>query len=264
MHHYAETLGRWLDGCCPARQFTLAIPSRTKHCEILLRAITCFSARHLHEDDLADEAYQRCLALLIERLGLHTATHDDDLLCAIVILRFFEQLNVAPDSGSDHEQHLAGSSAILRASQTTTVDPSAPTLREAAFWVYVRQCLYIATINQQPPNLDFSLKLHPEPSSMQDSHPLATLRLETGWTNQMAWNCACVVNYCFDGNPMQERSIRMERWQCLWDLVQQWERHRPMSFEPIWVGLDQANSTFPEMWFTADWHGTVHQQSSVL
>lgn len=46
--------------------------------------------------------------LVIERLNINTALHDDDLLCAIVILRFFEQLNVPTDSGTDEGQHLAG------------------------------------------------------------------------------------------------------------------------------------------------------------
>jgi hypothetical protein len=39
---------------------------------------------------------------------MNTAMHDVDLLCAIVILRFFEQLNVPSESGTDQEQHLAG------------------------------------------------------------------------------------------------------------------------------------------------------------
>lgn len=41
---------------------------------------------------------------------MNTAMHDVDLLCAIVILRFFEQLNVPSKSGNDQEQHLAGKS----------------------------------------------------------------------------------------------------------------------------------------------------------
>jgi hypothetical protein len=81
---------------------------------------------------------------------------------------------VSSTAGSDAAQRLSGSSSILRVSQGDHyVDPSAPTLHEAAFWVYVRQCLYIASISQQPPDIDVSLQLHPTPGSMQDSHPLA-------------------------------------------------------------------------------------------
>lgn len=165
---------------------------------------------------------------------------------------------VSSTTGSDAAQHLAGSSAILRASQGNHyVDPSAPTLREAAFWVHVRQCLYTATINQQPPDVDLSLQLHPTPNSMHDSHPLARLRLETAWANQMTWNTALIVNFCFETDLSGERRNRLIRWQELWDLVQAWKRDRPAGFDSIWDGPAGADdeSCFPQMWFTADWHG---------
>ena len=155
--------------------------------------------------------------------------------------------------GMHNYWHQAGTSAILRSSHTTTVDPSAPTLREAAFWVYVRQCLYNATINQQPPNLDFSLELYPEPVSIQDHHPLAKLRLETAWANQMTWHCARVTNFCFEKNSSADMGSRMKIWTTLWDDVQHWKNTRPESFNPIWGGQSES-SVFPEMFFIADWH----------
>ena len=42
-----------------------------------------------------------------------------------------------------------------------TIDPSATSLRDAAFWIYVRQSLYNATISQEPLDIDFSLELSP-------------------------------------------------------------------------------------------------------
>jgi hypothetical protein len=165
---------------------------------------------------------------------------------------------VVPSStGSDAEQHLAGCSAIIRSSQGDQyVDPSAPTLREAAFWVYVRQCLYNATINQQQPDIDFSLEVHPTPGSMRDSHPLARLRLETAWANQMTWNLACVVNFCFDGTePLNERIYKTQRWQELWNKCQTWMKERPDGFNAIYEGSAGDEGSFPEIWFTADWHG---------
>ncbi|CAO2656288.1 Nn.00g050910.m01.CDS01 [Neocucurbitaria sp. VM-36] len=256
VHHYTEHLGRWLDCTDATRQFTLGAPEKVKSCPVLLNAVLSFAARHRREDATAAAAYQRCIALLIERLNEDAASHDETLLCAIVILRFYEQLNVPSSTGSDDEQHLAGCSAIIRTSQGHHfVDPSAPTLREAAFWVYVRQCLYNATINQQPPDVDFSLQLHPAPGSMHDSHPLAHLKLETAWANQMTWNTARVANFCFEGNePSSERTHRVRRWQELWDLVEMWANNRPAGFNPIYEGKASENGVFPEIWFTADWH----------
>ena len=60
---------------------------------MLCHAVLSFAARHRRDDTTADEAYQHCIALLIERLSEATASHDETLLCAIVILRFYEQLN---------------------------------------------------------------------------------------------------------------------------------------------------------------------------
>jgi hypothetical protein len=93
VHHYAEHLGRWLDCTDASRQFTLRIPVLVKHCPILLRAVLAFAAKHRQDTNTADQAYQGCIALLIERLNLNSAMHDESLLCAIVILRFYEQLN---------------------------------------------------------------------------------------------------------------------------------------------------------------------------
>ncbi|CAE7176213.1 hypothetical protein PTNB85_03240 [Pyrenophora teres f. teres] len=256
VHHYTEHLGRWLDCTDATRQFTLGVPEKVKHCPVLCHAVLSFAARHCREDTTAEAAYERCIALLIERLNEDAASHDETLLCAIVILRFYEQLNVPSSTGSDDEQHLAGCSAIIRSSQGRHfVDPSAPTLREAAFWVYVRQCLYNATINQQPPDIDFSLKLHPSPDSMRDAHPLARLRLETAWANQMTWNLARVVHFCYDGNEYpNDRAHRPQRWQELWNLVQKWMQDRPQGFNAIFESPTNNQSSFPDIWFTADWH----------
>lgn len=167
--------------------------------------------------------------------------------------------------GSDDEQHLAGCSAIIRSSQGYHfVDPSVPTLREAAFWVYVRQCIHKATINQQPPDIDFSLQLHPRPDTMRDAHPLARLRLETAWSNQMAWNLACVVNFCYgESETYGDTSYRIQRWQELWDTVQTWMHNRPAGFNPIFEGPSDDEGLLPNIWFTADWHGK-HAKFSIL
>lgn len=93
---------------------------------------------------------------------------------------------------------------------------------------------------------------------MQDSHPLARLRLETAWANQMTWNTALIVNFCFETDPSGERNNKLARWHELWALVQSWAKDRPAGFDPIWQGpASEAEGTlFPQIWFTADWHGT--------
>ncbi|USP73130.1 hypothetical protein yc1106_00404 [Curvularia clavata] len=269
VHHYSEHIGRWLDCTDATNQFTLGVPEKVALCPVLRHAVIALAARHSRNNATADAAYQRCISLLILRLNEENASHDETLLCAIVILHFYEQLSVPSIMGPDDEQHLAGCSAIIRSSQGYHfVDPSAPTLREAAFWVYVRQCIHKATINQQPPDIDFSLQLHPKPDTMRDAHPLARLRLETAWSNQMAWNLACVVNFCFGENETYaDPAYRTQRWQELWSLVQTWMQNRPAGFNPIFEGPSGDEGLLPNIWFSADWHGknpNVHIPAAFL
>lgn len=249
MHYYTEHLGRWLDCTDASRQFTLKIPALSTTSPVLLEAIMSFAARHRGDAEAANLAHERCIAMLIVLLDSERVADDDVLLCAIVILRVFEQLT-ALGSESDQERHLAGCSALLRACQGPCVDPSAPGLRDAAFWVYMRQCLYNACINQQAPNVDFSLTLLPIPRPGDGD----TLRCETAWANAMTWICATVVQFCF-GTHTQEHSSRMPKWQELSHAVEDWARSRPPSFNPIWQSSGSSDgSPFPEYYFAADWH----------
>lgn len=93
VHHYAEFLGRWLDCTDATRQFTLGVPEKVKNCPILLYAVLSFAARHRGDEITAQGYYQSCIPLLIDRLNEVAASHDETLLCAIVILRFYEQLS---------------------------------------------------------------------------------------------------------------------------------------------------------------------------
>lgn len=155
-------------------------------------------------------------------------------------------------TGSDQERHLAGCSALLRASQGREVDPSTPGLRQAAFWVYMRQCLYNACVHQQAPNVDLNLVLIPPP---RGGDPLSDPKSETAWANTMTWICATVIHFCF-GSSYPEPSTRKRRWQELSEAVESWLSTRPSTFDPIWYSepVPESGNPFPEIWFTADWH----------
>lgn len=92
VHHYAVHLGRWLDCTDASRQFTLKMPALVSTSPILLEAVVSFAARHLGDAEAADAAHDRCIGMLIVLLGSDSVCSDDVLLCAIVILRVFEQL----------------------------------------------------------------------------------------------------------------------------------------------------------------------------
>jgi hypothetical protein len=94
VHYYALHLGRWLDCTDASRQFTLKIPALATTSPVLLEAIMSFAARHAGDTEAANLAHGRCIAMLIVQLDSGRVADDDALLCAIVILRVFEQLTV--------------------------------------------------------------------------------------------------------------------------------------------------------------------------
>ncbi|KAH7109970.1 hypothetical protein EDB81DRAFT_849273 [Dactylonectria macrodidyma] len=253
LHHFSTHLARWLDCTDASRQFTLNVTVLAKSSPILLYAVISYAARHLGDKNTADQFQEKSIELLIPLLSTETIGNHEAILCAIVILRVCEQLSVTV-MGSDQERHLAGLSALLKTSQGRQVDPSTPTLSQAAFWVYVRQCLYSACVNQQPPNLDFELVLIPPPPVVDGQ--AVDVKSETAWANTMTWICATVVHFCFRGNVLYlESSIRMQRWYELSEAVENWNRMKPSTFDPIWSGEPELGANpFPEMWFTADWH----------
>lgn len=136
------------------------------------------------------------------------------------------------------------------------VDPSATSLRDAAFWIYVRQCLYNATISQEPLDLDFSLSLQPPIDSYSGVHPLSWLRSETAWANSILWITASVANFSFSGDKSEDGGVaRTALWRELWERCQMWLESRPKEFDAIGWGPAEEGRAFPKIWFTADWHG---------
>ena len=93
VHHFATQLGRWLDCTDATRQFTLKIPHLVRSEPILLHAMMCFAARHMKQPEVAAWAHEQCVELLISRLSTPNIDTDDTILCAIVILRVYEQLD---------------------------------------------------------------------------------------------------------------------------------------------------------------------------
>lgn len=69
------------------------IPALAKTNRILFHAIMSLAARHLRDTNTAETAYALCIELLIPRLASEHVAEDEILLCTIVILRVFEQLD---------------------------------------------------------------------------------------------------------------------------------------------------------------------------
>jgi hypothetical protein len=91
-HHFTRHLGRWLDCTNAPRLFTLLVTEWAIESPVLGNAVICFSARHQRKTSVAEEAYERCISLLIDRLGMTSDSYDECLLCAVLLLHFADQL----------------------------------------------------------------------------------------------------------------------------------------------------------------------------
>lgn len=72
---------------------TLKIPRLAAASPILLQAVVSYAASHMQDRSTAEEAHEQCVRMLIVELSSAEIANDTAILCAIVILRVFEQLN---------------------------------------------------------------------------------------------------------------------------------------------------------------------------
>ncbi|OCK75378.1 hypothetical protein K432DRAFT_429464 [Lepidopterella palustris CBS 459.81] len=239
MRYFLENLAASFDLCDPDRHFALVVPQRAAVCPTLLNAIFAASARHLSrvsefDPYVADRYHQECLKHLIPMLSDSAAIMDENLLAATVILRFLEEVEV-PVSGADTQSHLLGTHVFISAQERSTVTGG---LRQAAFWVGLRQEIYMAFVNQRSIlpvlehcNIDRSF----EPTD------------DCTWANRIVVLCADVIRYCFgDGDH------NVSTYSQLLEYSRDWMTYKPASFSPIFYRDPKDGELFPEIWLLSD------------
>ena len=242
LRYFVEQVARNFDLTDPQRHFRAVVPQRAATCPTLLNAIFALSARHLSRlgdyDPLISNRYQQeCLKHLIPMLDDSAAILDENLLASTVILRHIEEIEVplTGQSPADQQSQLLGLHALITAQERATV---AGGLRNAAFWVGLRQEIYVAFCNQRSImpalehcNIDRSLETAPD-------HV---------WSCRMVVLCADAIRYCFgDGDP----STTTYNW--LAESVTQWHNSKPPSFTPVYYKEADEENIFPDIWFLSD------------
>ena len=184
---------RWLDLTDPHRHFRMEVPRRAAMCPSLLNAILALSARHLSrvgdsDSLISDKYHQECLKHLIPRLNDPEAILDENLLAAMIILRHLEEIEVPltghSPSDSGPESHLLGAHVFMNAQGRTSLIG----LRQSAFWVGLRQEIYVALVDQR------SIMPELEHCNIDRSFDQASDHV---WSCRMVALCADVINFCF-------------------------------------------------------------------
>ncbi|KAI0207008.1 hypothetical protein F4808DRAFT_466880 [Astrocystis sublimbata] len=239
--HYIQKVAVSLDCCDPYQHFELIIPERANTCHTLLNAILAIAARHLSHttgfDQLASNRYHdACLKHLIPMMNHSSAIADENLFAATVILRMLEEMDGSL-TGQDNYSHLLGIHAFVNAGDQYIVPGS---LSAAAFWVGLRQEIYIAILTQQRVKLNLN-----ECIVDRSLEPAA----DYTWSNRAVILLADVLNACFGDSP-----LTLHNWTILNDAVESWTRARPPSFNPFFYEPVTRSGSFPEIWHGSSCH----------
>jgi hypothetical protein len=115
-------------------------------------------------------------------------------------------------------------------------------LSEAAFWVGLRQEIYIATIKHQ------SVKINLEHCLIDRSVKPAS---DFEWANRAVVHYADVLNCCFGAE-----GVALSRWMELKRYSEKWQQFKPSSFTPLYYRPEDSHKSeaFPEIWYSHACH----------
>ncbi|KAJ5378319.1 uncharacterized protein N7496_005728 [Penicillium cataractarum] len=232
-----------LDSQDANHQFALEVHQRAPRTPVLLNAILAVAS--LHQSRLsgssivvAEQYHEECVKLILGMLNQADGPIDDILLATTVILRVYEQMN---GSFNDEECHLLGASALASAPAATS-----GRLWKAAFWVYLRQDIYMAILGQRPIKTDLTIC-----TTWANEEPTNDYE----WSQAIMLIVADIIGFCFStlwDDPA-------ERWASLRERLDNWAFSRPASFEPYYYNERNmaAGRCFPDFWLFEQCHVTA-------
>jgi hypothetical protein len=239
VHHYVHKRGPLLDVCDPLSHFGRLVPELALTSPLLYNSLLAVSAHDLsrtagYDSTMAELYHERCVELLIPMLD-DLSVVSEDVVAATVLLRNYEQMASAI-TGVDCERHLSGTCAFMNSERSSA---TAGGLRQASFWIFVRQDLDVALSQQRPLKLD----LDAFAADMGDSN---VPRDDCDWANRMVWVTAEVVAFAFGWDKSRVRYEELRTKTLFW-----WQR-KPKSFRPLHYAAGQA---FPTIYFSQPCHG---------
>lgn len=111
-------------------------------------------------------------------------------------------------------------------------------LRQAAFWVALRQEIYIAFLNER------TIRPVLEHSNLDRSFETTD---DCTWAHRIVVHCADVIRFCFG-----DRAKDLETYRRLQRYASDWMAHKPPTFSPIFYQGPSKDKVFPEIWLLSD------------
>ncbi|OJJ89179.1 uncharacterized protein ASPGLDRAFT_78405 [Aspergillus glaucus CBS 516.65] len=287
LRYFVEELARWFDICDPSNHFESTIPQRARECFTLRHVILAASARHFstlptdrqtatfqkynmkHDITIDEETvlyyHNQCITDLRSLAAQPDAIMDENLLAAVVILRFYEELD-NPFVALPTETAARGLHVFIEAQAQTALSPPPTlpsnsnangTLRQAVFWTGFQQEFHMAFSQQRPFRLPLSL-------SVTQGHLVWIPASDAVWTNRLLIIGARVIQYCYNDTFPGYGSVAGYRE--LLALRGKWVRSRPISFSPVYIEEPnpEEKTFFPGIWYLDDCHIVAAQTLSLL
>ncbi|KAF4451098.1 hypothetical protein F53441_5878 [Fusarium austroafricanum] len=242
-YNFIHVLAPLFDLCDNERHFATVVPRRAVICPPLMNAVLAASAKRLSRIDgfdglVGDRYHQNCLDSLIPVLSSTgaAAVMDENLLTAIVILRYMEELDV-PLTSTDtaNESHLVGTRVFVAAQEKVL---NFTGLRRAAFWVALRQEIHMSFMQARPVHPNFALE---DISRLVQNDDTCC-----AFANLTILQCAACLRYCY-GSEDQSFSA----WKRLQEAQERWWAERPWHFHPMYIN-DDAPGSFPQALYLND------------
>jgi hypothetical protein len=159
---------------------------------------------------------------------------DENLLASTIILRHLEEIEVPLSGQGAAQSHLLGAHIFLEAQVRETLNGG---LREAAFWVGLRQEIFVAFVNQR------TIMPAIERSQVDRSYEAGVP--DHVWSCKMVLLCADVIRFCFSDTDHPTRTFRE-----LKDAITEWDLRKPVTFTAIYYESAEAeDKVFPTLWY---------------
>ncbi|KIW28137.1 uncharacterized protein PV07_07819 [Cladophialophora immunda] len=271
---FVQEWGPLLDCTDAQKHFTNAIPQLAlNESECLLYAILTITALYLSRvsqyPSSAAQAYrQKCARALIPILQEDpTNMHEASMFATYVLLRVYDHLTV--NFSSERVPDTIFTEGLALSTTPWNAYATQASLKQAAFWVHLRQDIHVALLLECPVNVDYTLYTqtvavaqtitergtvdwNADRGHEQDgSAATSAIVVECAWANRIVGIALNVVNYCYSDS---EKTV--DQWATLLVSLERWNIEKPPSFSPFFE-CKPATSTgegFPHIYLMSDWH----------
>lgn len=147
---YQNGIGVWMDIFDHTRTYQNELVRCSLSSPLLMHSICAMSAKQMSLtqnkflwEPVASRFYGESLGLLIKELT--DPSTDRELLLAVTILLGSYELLAEP--GTNYQKHIYGASTVIQSFKTGERESR---LEQASFWVYARQDVALALVNERP------------------------------------------------------------------------------------------------------------------